>query len=909
MARRQGACNADRVIAVSAPREGALALHTRPACVRRRAAGSLVACLLLLGLFSTAVRAVEPTREDLEATYEWYDGLGFPDVRELELIRVYPGYATEVAGGPPERYFLHAFLLSSDESEFEVLHLDLTRATYERSDPGASSEDWIGFEAMLVEEHAEALLEAPEEHEGSLYVPLTRARVFLIARSCAARGRGELAHRLCVKGHSFIGRAKSRSFRDALAAELSELWIWHTIVDFGDPEIGRPELLARLRRFVSQFPESRYLERAKKSVEILERMVEEDRLHAQEPTRELADLSVEERIEELIFRLRDQNGRQFGQPGACEIFSDPRGEKSPADRLVGMDLAAVPQLIEALDDDRFTRSVGFIRDFGFSHIVLRVSDVALAVLERIAGRGFDPERTHYSSSIIGPHAEVVRDEALEWWNQMQTLGEERMLIAGVERADRSSLWQASRLVTRYPESAIGALERGLNSIPTDLQRGTRQSIRAGMLELIGGLEAEGATEILRRELASDSPEARPLVAAKLLFVRGEKDEAVDAVIERWRREDSTGIEHWFLVSCGRTRAITALTEIYPRRSIDTRVAIVRSFIWRGSFGFTVATGEGPPELRPETPEEGVAGAIEDLLHLALEDTDCRNGSYSTWGTVSLRNPRICDLAAFALSTISPERFSFDPESSFLERDRRRVSWLNEKRRADGCPLLPIPERLAVEPVKPEVIDPLIRRLVAVGTDEERLRARHAIEECGPGALAPIVAASEALADEDPAAEHFRIASRRAASFVLESSVGAGSVPPSDEVRSLIEALEGRPFEGERTVDLVIRALTDLPEGAIGVRLRARRDVGGAGFRVEIVLVGGDDRAMASRKGWLSYKIVEVDGVTLCDSSGSQSLEYALTPECYQDWIEEVENAIDRGHALQVIARLSVLTKR
>jgi hypothetical protein len=35
-------------------------------------------------------------------------------------------------------------------------------------------------------------------------------------------------------------------------------------------------------------------------------------------------MPLKQRVAELIFQLRDQNGMQFSQPGSCDIFADPR---------------------------------------------------------------------------------------------------------------------------------------------------------------------------------------------------------------------------------------------------------------------------------------------------------------------------------------------------------------------------------------------------------------------------------------------------------------------------------------------------------------------------------------------------------------------------------------------------------
>jgi len=95
---------------------------------------------------------------------------------------------------------------------------------------------------------------------------------------------------------------------------------------------------------------------------------------------------------------------QYRQPGSCDIFCDRRDDtllgrmaeghgKSPAARLVAIGEPALEQLIESVDDDRFTRSVEYWRSFCFSHRVIRVGECCLTIINRIkpTGRQFDIE--------------------------------------------------------------------------------------------------------------------------------------------------------------------------------------------------------------------------------------------------------------------------------------------------------------------------------------------------------------------------------------------------------------------------------------------------------------------------------------------------------------------------------------
>src|SRR5262249_32673969 len=154
---------------------------------------------------------------------------------------------------------------------------------------------------------------------------------------------------------------------------------------------------------------------------------------------------------DLIFHLREQNGRQWSQPGSCDIFlvvgaGGQMVGDSPAHQLVDIGYNAVPQLIEALEDKRLTRSVGFHRDFYFSHHVLRVGDCSLAVLERIACRSFWEGKYTNAAMIKDGEEKETRKRVQAWWDEFQRKGEKRMLVEGTEAGDWNSIRQADRLV-------------------------------------------------------------------------------------------------------------------------------------------------------------------------------------------------------------------------------------------------------------------------------------------------------------------------------------------------------------------------------------------------------------------------------------------------------------------------------
>ena len=155
-----------------------------------------------------------------------------------------------------------------------------------------------------------------------------------------------------------------------------------------------------IKRLVLNFPQADFAKTeasaGREMARELDRMIGEDTARAKRPAP--ATLQGRARIAELIFLLRDQPGTATDDAGVSgfrvRVGAVRRGatgvrvrEDSPVRQLINSGPAAVPQLIEALDDTRMTRAVHYYRA-GLPTQVLRVGDCALQILEAISGQRF-----------------------------------------------------------------------------------------------------------------------------------------------------------------------------------------------------------------------------------------------------------------------------------------------------------------------------------------------------------------------------------------------------------------------------------------------------------------------------------------------------------------------------------------
>jgi hypothetical protein len=127
-----------------------------------------------------------------------------------------------------------------------------------------------------------------------------------------------------------------------------------------------------------------------------------------------------------------------------------KGEPDPRyTRLAHMGFAAVPALIERLDDDRLTRSVkqGFNN---FPTWIVRVKHVVSDLLQDLAGEEVGKDWLRRQQGYA-----VEKADAQEWWDRVRKDGEEAYLLANVlpngEKAEWPNSLMLSIITEKYPK--------------------------------------------------------------------------------------------------------------------------------------------------------------------------------------------------------------------------------------------------------------------------------------------------------------------------------------------------------------------------------------------------------------------------------------------------------------------------
>lgn len=855
-----------------------------------------------LSTHQSSVRAATGRHTALTAeekrAFAWFDTLGFPDVTERLFVRVATGEWFVHNNDPPENSYEFGFLLEDAGDAFTVFMLDLSTRKFKKTPPNTPERERVGYEDADLEKQAAAFLKERKKEAAEHIMRVgsglgQRAETFVWARVCASQGLDRLAHDLytfaSTQPNPRTGESEKKTLQQVVASEIAHETMWRAILDFEEPSITRKELLETFEKFVKNFPESEHHARAKETAQLLERMVAEDEAHAKN-AKPFEQMTQQERVAELIFQLREQNGQQFCQPGSCDIFADPRGEKSPAYQLVKMGYDAIPQLIEALEDKRFTRSVGYWRGFVFSHHVLRVGDCAQAIIERIANRRFY-KRTYTNAAMVKDgKAQSVKAQVKAWWAQFQKKGEKQSLIDGTAAGDDNSPEQADRLVEKYPDVALAAIVRGYN-------RAKDNWVRESLIRCATHIKGNAPVPFLLRQMKSGPSLGCRVTAAWGLRDRS-RPEAVPAMMQEWKkvRDYNDSIEQLigFLASSGRSEAIQALGTNLRWRDVDVRLEVVEAF-----------GGLNGMDENNWKKNAAVCTAVEDLLAAELDDTERRLGMAMGWGDKSFDDPRICDIVGQILAPHLGKNYNFDKSVPLAKRDLQRLELKNIWRKMRGLPPVSSPPRIVVPRVSDEVMKPLLTQIVNAENDAAQ-KAIATVEARGLGALPAVKEQLSRLEPKHPARSRLTTLAKRLACTVRSIVLHPQSLPLDRRLSERLNALKGKPLTSKNFVGVMLAVTNHLPSGAGGISLSADRLGDDTGVTITVRLVRAKPPKKGAEKEWSIRESVSVgEGTLLNAGGGSMDYVYGKTSDAYDDLIKEVDKALQASPEEPFQVRASV----
>jgi hypothetical protein len=362
-----------------------------------------------------ATPKAEPLTTEERKCFEWFDTLGFPDLNKAPFVKVATGATIEFDNARHNSY-LDAFLLKDDGTRFTVFTPALVSRTFTKTRRGVPKHAQVGYEVLDLKEQVEQFLKHfydttlepshfPETGDEPDYGTRRGLCHFVVARACAAKGLEGLAHQLVQTAKYCMPTADNSgsSLFELVYHETARALTWQALEEFATPSIPRKEILARFEWLERHFPRGADSQSIKDTARLLREMVAEDETHDRRPRKADKDLTKDERIAELIFQLRNQRGLD---DNVSEFIRMDRSPSSAAAQLIKLGHAAVPQLIAALSDRRFTRWAIEPEDTRYP-LIFRVGDCAKMILEEIAGRRFP-------NGVDGVDPKTKR-QIEEWW--------------------------------------------------------------------------------------------------------------------------------------------------------------------------------------------------------------------------------------------------------------------------------------------------------------------------------------------------------------------------------------------------------------------------------------------------------------------------------------------------------------
>lgn len=863
---------------------------TNPDAEVRRSASSLVARLEAI--------------HELDLAYSWFDGLGYPDLEKCLFVRVATGYAYQEEGKQLTNSYCFGFLVQDNGHTFNVLSPALAKKTYTKSKADKPEVERVGFEKWGLEKYVSELLKSVNQPEDPDAFPprfgqriSEAAELFVLARACAAQGHKKLGEELIAQAKKKArdsNQDKADSFLETIANDIAQAEMWRWVEAFGDPGISRKELLARFSWIAKNFPQSPHASRAKETATLLKKMVAEDEAQARRPAKPAKDLTKKERIADLIFRLRDQNGHQWSEPGSCDIFAtdfmaDKKSEKSPAHQLVEIGYDAVPQLIAVMEDERFTRSVGCHRSFYFSHYVLRVGDCAVAILERISGKSLWQARTTASAALKDGEGGSAKEKAQSWWEEFQKKGERQLLIEGVRRGDRDSQALVERLVGKYPESALPAIREGV-------KQDKEGWVAATLVANTSKLKGDGPVVFLREQLSHPMHEVRVEAARGLL--KRDQEEAVSAMIREWNKEKTSRELTNFLIWCGRVEAIKAIAKDLSKREPDVVLEVIEAAY--SAWGWEEYEKKSSPAHRE---------AIDELLVGLLDDVRERTGMSGSWGNASFSDPRLCDLSAHVLSLRWKQPGSFDLSGSLGTRDRQRIELKNVWLKKQGRPQLPLPVRKTIVQLPDKQVQALLRQYEAASSTEERQEAGQRVLALGLPALPSVRERIRELPAGHSALADLNILAAQLGCIVDEVTFSKESAQPDKDFRKQVDAFRGKPLTSSSLVELILGLCTKLPPGVTGISLAIQREGDGTGMTLNVTLRPGKTSQDAMQKGWDTHHNIIVGGKNSGFSSGSCSWDYGLSWDNWNSFAKALRKTLESSPDQSLSIRVGMIQSK
>ena len=607
-------------------------------------------------------RALTDDQREVFALLDEFDSL---DTSKLPFVAV----VLTLEGQRWERF---GFLESSDARQFRVRYVDLGRATLEvrKETVGRAGASFEPSDLRIAVAKAVERAKQRDENRHGLDYYMTPSQpmppvvwMLFLARACARANRvaevNELWEALPDDYRSrekLTGRYGAHELGSALDHRLA--------LDFTDPRLSWSDLLARHEKWLELFDKHFFKDHVLARRDSIVSYLQERRGRDELPR------TGKPSAADLVFDLHDEFHAGLGNlyfdasEVGCPEPRPPHGMR-PTDRLVDLELAAVPALIEAMSDKGPTRSVLYSSRFGGGFRVETMSALAECALVEIsgwrAGRG-----------AAGPWR--------EWYARAQKEGLRKLAEAGVASLAPEAV---AMFLRRWPKDFDTVLDALRKAEPAQLHAGLFHQLMTSS----NGAPDERVLAIFADAVRRIEDSYQQMSLAKLLLDHGDTG-GVGSVLAHWQagvrqerkpmpdlQRDPRAFSEWqreswehdqmleFLVGTGDLAVWRAIGDACARPDV------------RRSLGVQLLKVRWTDARRRA--KENEAADVETafrkcLMQLLADDELVASGvAFRQEGrAVALHEASCADVAACVLAATWPKEFPFDPARTATVRHRQ-----------------------------------------------------------------------------------------------------------------------------------------------------------------------------------------------------------------------------------------------
>ncbi len=813
---------------------------------------------------------VDADEAGLQRAIAWWKTTGLPDVSSIPMVKV--THASRVAGDDGPGDVVHGFVVSETPTHTTVFDVMMRRAKFPKQLPGSSR--YPRIESLAIDREIAKPL-ARLEHSAKktknnpfmdfAFADFNRRRGFLIAMALYGRGQKQLALRIWkhvgsidIRFHAGYGTwSVVEQLRSGVIHRLHTSWQHDLVREHKTWRESLKALEDLQRRMQVDYSQD---------VETLRAMAAEE-VHYKLPDLgavQGATLDPKTLVRALPNVQRWCVGKLFLSDRFTIHNRIVEGRQAPVTHLKRLGYEAVPALIEALEDTRFTRVA--IQDrrwktwHPFQFRVVRVNELAHALLEHIAGRKFvETPRIEFDVNIrrVDDTSPTPREIVEHWWKSAKKKGEAAVLIDGIRAGTSASVKQAERLALRFPKQALDPIR--------DAIAASKGPLRASALtRALAPIRTKEASALLR-SLARKGDAAPRLAAAETLLARDDVS-GLNAILPDWYTLASDTLTVSF-VSLGPAKQgveprelIRFMCKADPQRSlrrmkesIEKASPALCAYVAREIAVRDNSEAPLSPETTPNhilfsdvfVPEQ-TSMLLEALLVQMLRD---RRIITSHTGPSNMRHldpKRVGDLAAKRLGLLWPNRYLYDETAYMASSLTTRYRFLNTWRKANNLEAVAVPTRPKPKPVSGQRVKAALQHWQRASDDKERSRAEGVLVRLGLGVI-PVLRQVKAPTSSE--AEQLDWLIRRLSCIVHDVHWETPGASPSDKLKQLTESLIGQPLRGKDVLSVLQHVAVNRTRVVAGVSIIASRDTDGTGVTLGLRLIEGQTSTVAGKGRW------------------------------------------------------------